>query len=633
MSSKQQVTIYKLDIDYIIQEFDLPANTAKDTIISRVMNEVEDARKKLKPIPLSVQTIKELNVKMFFAKISNDWDWPNFFEGKVDETNDEASSFVNSKKMHWLNLVCFFYNGTSIYAICAGLGHHYIADYSEEFFGMSILERIANKENISFSMLRNRSVIGDVAFNSRVFRNKQNVWNEDVLGKIYGGANFSLNNLNISDPSVKALLQYDHSGKQKKSINITATNGIKFNRMFNLTEIATLIKYLDTLNIEKFSFSLIRSLAGSKKKNDKLKEKLNNNLSIQIYSYFESLKNSTPFELSLFEFAHKRSMDFYSATEIIISRDTNIFLTLDSPYGISIKYILDEVYDRDKVYIDSKIDELDLSNADHLKKWNSTFSRYRVEVKNDSQSLIKERIGKFLFGEIALENKKYFYLDEKWFRTVDTFLNRLNQDTKSLINQSKLDLSFDYEWGEDLPEGVTDGEDYYLRRLQDKAFDDQYVMHKIMPTYPNIEFCDILQFDNSTNTTYLCHLKPKFQGEMRTLAAQVLHATKLLIDYHQSGNDNILKSYYDQAVNYTGNNAYKLSAKTNFASETYETFKALFGADRKIVFVAAICDESRDVFGDMDNFDSTIAKLATFDLIRYMMSLTTSNIQFKIMQF
>ena len=168
-------------------------------------------------------------------------------------------------------------------------------------------------------------------------------------------------------------------------------------------------------------------------------------------------------------------------------------------------------------------------------------------------------------------------------------------------------------------------------RLQDVSSEDQYVMHKIMPRDPNIELCDILQFTN--DTTYLCHLKPKFQGGMRTLAAQVVHATKILIDYHQSGADKIIRKYFDVAVNYTGVNSYRLKAKRNFSANSYSEFKNLFSPDRKIIFVAAICSESRDIFGDLSNFDSTIAKLATFDLIRYMSSLTTHNFEFKILQF
>lgn len=460
------------------------------------------------------------------------------------------------------------------------------------------------------------------------------VWSEDVLGKIYKGANFSIAELNINDKSVENLLKYEKEKKDGSSINITATNCIKFNRNFDINDVSRLVKYLDTLKKEQFSFSLIRTLAGSKKKNDVIKKRLFSSLFTDIYHYFISLLKNQETSFNFFEFSHKDAIEYYSASKVVVIRENNVVLTYESPYGLTVKRVLEDIFNKDTDYISMKAEEIDINDEEGIKKWRGVVNRYNVVADTGGGAPnVEGKLIDFLFGEVVLDDKKYFYLDKKWFTTVDSFLRRIDEDTIKLMKRTRLDgLDFGLAWEEGVEEGKTEGEDYYLKRLQNQSYNDQYVLHKIIPNspHPKIEICDILQFDDEV--TYLCHLKPKFQGEMRTLAAQIIHATKILIDYHESGDDKIIKAYFNKVLNYSGSDEYKLKAKKNFESGSYDQFKSLFSRERKIVFVAVICNENRSIFGDLSKFDSTIAKLATSDLIKYMNTLTTNNFEFRIMQ-
>jgi hypothetical protein len=636
MSDKQQVSIFRIafeEVKELLLEKVGLADASADDIINHISNLESGERKsaELKFKKNITDHFKPYLIRGFFATVPVDFGWADFFEPHLTENHDNNQRLLSSRRTYHKSFFVFIYSEDNVYCFSGGLGYHYLKDFIDDDFGISILQRLDLDEDLHLMMLKSRSVVGNIAVDQRIFRNVHRTTDENNLGKIYREIAAKLP-YSSSMSNLKAMI-FENKIHAKK--NIHAGQSFKFSKSISLKVLSEVITFFDEhiTKDPKFVLSSLKPIKKDKEHSKILVRKLNRLLHIELYSILATLFDDGNTENSgFYEVTNSKFMRFYECDRLTITRRGKSDLAkFESPYGIDAKQLISSIIDNDRVYIAEKIAEIrrhrnadtvdalkiELISSYSLNCFNSELGKDHLEING--------KIVEFLTGEITDGETPYFYLDSIWYRSEENFLAKLNQEFASIYASNRYEFDLE-DWGtvED------DNENKYLERVAEAEYENTLVLHKVTRT-ANMELCDILTWDDKD--IYFIHVKPSFDGDVRVLVHQISHACRLIEEDLRNGPTitSNLGRYFKEASTYGGTSKYLRLVKKQFNGWSFQKFAKLF-SNRRMNYVAAIVDSSGRSLDDIADFDSNIAKMSIIEGYRAIRASGSPNSRFLISQ-
>ena len=228
-----------------------------------------------------------------------------------------------------------------------------------------------------------------------------------------------------------------------------------------------------------------------------------------------------------------------------------------------------------------------------------------------------EKLYNHFCTEVSFNDNVYFLMEKEWYVIKKSFLDQINKQTKYFLDEKRYNGPTLIKWTN------SSENDYNSKYI---GIENTFVFDKITPQ--KIEACDVLKVDK--DIVYYYHIKKGFDNSMRDLCNQVFIASRRVFEDSKSEFE-FLKLLYRTAKNNKGKTPYMANVKKQFENITETKFVTLLKG-KKIVFVLAVLDSAkteRDLFKDIDKFDSNIAKFTLIELTKNMNSLGA---EFQIVQ-
>lgn len=647
MSNRQQISVFKVALESVkemlrdesltVEKGDQISSKQVVHFIAREFGSGEPGSKALKFSGNVHEKFRPYTVEGFFATIPVDFGWVDFFAPHLVDGHEVNEKLKAGRRTAHKSFFIFIYTDTSMYCFSGGLGYHYIKDYIDDDFGISILERMVLESEMNLTMLRSRSIVGNVAIDQRVFRNQHRAVDENNLGRIYREAAAQI----PYGGGLKDLKKVVFDDKDSGTNNVKAGQSFKFSKALSLSDLKIIAEFFDDTLKKKTSF-VLSSLSPVKKEkehNKVLIERLEKTLMLNLFDGLEScLLGRGTSKNAEYEVTNSKYMSFYESQHIIISRrGSDCVAEFDSPYGLNTRDLLQKIADNDVdhlIGVFKKIKGMTSSVSIQNEKM-ALIKGYQISCYESqlvkgaiATPLVEGELLKFMTGEFVYNGKPYFYLDNTWYRPQQDFLPKLNADFSSIYSANKYTYKFP-AWGEGVSKGAKENENTYLEYVAKRGFPKTLVFHKVHHR-AKIELCDLMTWNDEE--LFLIHIKPSFDGDMRVLAHQIGHSSKLIEEDLRNGDstDSNLRQYFNTASGYNGESAYLRLVGQQFNGMNYKDFRKLF--QKKIRYVACIVDVSRRNLKDIHKFDSNIAKMSTIECYRGMLGSTLPSSLFLIGQ-
>jgi len=601
LEEKLQIAIYKIN-----DESDLFLEDKNNLLVlTEHIKEKGFVNQKLNP-----HLNNDYRIELFYKRNPLNSKWKSFLNIVAEEDQDilkTNQSWAESFVMILLNN-----SSNNLYAIASGLsGYYAIEDFIDDDFGVDILSRLITKEDKILKFVREKSVVGGILGTTKSFRKDYNLFENDSFGKIYQELKAKLDKDVLQD-------QFGFSLDDiKKGLTCIAKNSFKINKSITfeqLFQIITGCEYVlenpdNNPNLQPISINNVEKIV--KKKNQQLIENLENALFSQLWGKYNEEENALGFDI-----CHKEFEQYLTASKYIVKRnlsDSNFFDDFEFDR-------LDDIYNlfqKIKEMKDAPKNKVDFTNL--IK----SLKIYSYGEWDENYPLTKGWVLHHIFGDVSLENQKYFLIDNNWYKIADDFIKELNESCQSFVKNNyceKLDKQWQYS---------SEDEDQYIQKYISVNPKDAklIVLHKIIPD--NIEPCDILAWDN--DNAYLFHIKAGFTNNMRDLCSQVFIAANRIKKDVDSSKEYIGKIYDGLVNKKTSGNTYfkKIGEQTNNINK--DDFLDIL-TNKKLFFVLSVLDISsnqRDLKTNMSDFSSCIAKFSLQELIKGMKSV---DVGFKVAQ-
>lgn len=223
--------------------------------------------------------------------------------------------------------------------------------------------------------------------------------------------------------------------------------------------------------------------------------------------------------------------------------------------------------------------------------------------------LTSDKLFNHFCTEVSLDGQTYFLMEKDWYIVKSTFLDLINKQAEDFLISKKYDGVTLYPW-------ISGSENSYNKQYLNRS--GWFVFDRFTPD--NIEACDILQIDD--DKIYFYHVKKGFDNSMRDLCNQVKIAGRKVFEDFKS-DYSFMKSLYNEVKNTNGTTEYSLAAKAQFNQLKKTDFINLIKG-KKVIFVLAVLDSAkkeRDLFKEIEKFESNIAKFALIELVKNMNAL------------
>jgi uncharacterized protein (TIGR04141 family) len=589
-SDKMQISIHQIDLSRFGTS---PFNDIAQIIIDEINKKEEKANKfKLQKI---TEDYPGFNIRIYHAMKQNPPRWIGFFDGIVVKGEDLLKSY--NVFSTYLAFIGFKNN---IYAISGGAGNTLLDRYSVSNLGTEVLTRLIKKDEKVINSLKDRSFIGNVLGQSRIYKDDQRLTDEDQFGKIYNQVKAVLNREILTK-----IFRFAKTDLTRKTANCIAYSSFQINKRISFKKLLEIIERIEWLFETKkepnFTLNDVIHIDNRNPANQKLRQKLDLEFKSQLYIKY--LKKD---ELD-FDFCHKKYEEYYNAHDYIATRDSHRIINTSDRFTFS--------------SILSAVKNEGFLVADSLNEFIYSFLDVRIETFDIlGERLTAGSLFEHLNGEITFEQSTYFYLGAEWYRVKSQFIDQLNRDCKDSIKQLSV---------KDLIKEPFTGkiEDDYITKFFGKS--DTYVFHKVL--YENIELCDLLMQEQ--NSIYLIHIKQGFNHSVRELASQISMAARQLI-HDRRTNCKLIGKLETKLVGLKGNQNIYLD-KVGSQKMPLKGLASLFNNivnDNQIVFCLAFVDhgmKKRNILDNIEDFDSSIAKYSILELKKALMSY---GFGFKIIQ-
>lgn len=593
---KIQIAIYKIDAD--AQLF-----RDNESIIDALSQHVEI--KGYENQNLTVSTKDGYEMRLFYKRNPLNPKWKDFLE----EVVSDGQNILQNNQSWSESFVFLLLNTTSdnLYAVTGGMGYHAVQDFIDEDFGVDILSRLMTKDDKILRSVKEKNVMGGVLGTTKFFRKNYNLFENDGFGKIYQELTSSLNKNILRD-------RFGFSEEElKNDSNCIAKTSFKISKSVSIDQLLQIIEGCENIyndaTLIPISINNVEKIV--KKKNVELIRSLENQLLDQLWETFNENDRSYQFDI-----CHKDFEKYLTASKYVFKKsasDSNFF-------GDTVFENLRDITEFfDILHISERRPEDKDSFIDLMK----SLKVYTYNEETDDHPLTKGWLLHHLFGDVSLEDEKYFLIDSNWYKIKPSFITELNESCKSFI-ASNYDTGLEHSW-----DYANDDENNFNAKFipENPLTAGVIVLDKITPE--NIEPCDILKWDDSS--LYFYHVKAGFGNTMRDLCSQIFIAANELQSDISSSKTYIGKIYDHLLSKRESPDEYFARASSQTNQMTKEQFLTLF-SNKRMVFVLAVLDTAtteRRIGEDITSFGSNIAKFSLQELVKTMRGL---GVEFRITQ-
>lgn len=568
-SKKSNIAIWKIDTT-----IDVFAGKNTEEIINIIKDSY--ANSELRVLNLKTGDYKDKKIKVL-QKVRFSKGWVEFLKNLLPDNlseEQEKEIFYNLNK----DLILFVLDDNDIYAITSGAGYFVIQSYIDERFPFEVAKRMLTGEFKSAEM---RDLTGLVYSQSRNFRRNYNFSRREAFGKVWKKLTGKINTEIVKDSQFIADFLAEN---EKKSFNADIKSSFTFRKSINLEQAIDIIKEIQSLlqntltADQKKAFSFLDTL--KEITNKKEKEELKNCLLESIYNFIKSESTESDFD-----FCHPKEV---------------VKFLHGSNYEISDDLSWDEAPDASEILI--KLREADdrFIDKSNLESFKDKFLMLSLSFKedDDNEYCITDELWKYFHGEIDCNDKKYFFIDGKWFEVVGDFLERLFKDFKEEIFGEKsiltdeipfIDWTFSDEGSFNIEQAKQDN--FY--------FGDKIFLRK--SERGKIELFDLMYLKD--NKIFLIQVKDGFGASIRDACSQVQMAAEIIENNLSSNNTAELDKYYEEFVK---NEQNKEVSKDDFMS--------MLKKDRCYVLAFATKEEFSESNYSDKKFQSEIAKFEILGL-------------------
>lgn len=506
--------------------------------------------------------------------------WLSFLNSIVENEED-----LNELEAKYSAFMIFIYNDRRIYAITKGYyGRHLMDEYLDNFFGLEVLSRLVDKNVTEIRKLEERGVFGAVLGAERFFREDYNLAYEDDFGKIYRAMLASI------DEEYFERLGIVKKREDTTKVSISGSSSFEVSTNFDYDELIQRISRIEELlQTQGVQFNQFYRLTSGELR--AIESNLNLELIKMAYNSFIAGNSVDFYHPDIFNYMKALEVRFNVAGDFV-----------EIPLGQSIGFIdvmgrliADDIIDssNEKTFIES------------MKECYGGFTVNEQGVYNNEISL-----DKWIGGEIEFDNKRYFKLDNNWYKYREGFNEYLNNRIND-IDFSLIEPPFSLNnWN--LNTHNTEG-------LYNNSYRNEngFIVTDTAFLY-YLEICDLIKIKN--DTIYLYHVKKGLGRDLRVLENQIINASRVLSNVIGEDNNESLELYYDAISNKQYNNEELSYLDDNGVIQTLnkEDFYNFIKKSKKVFVFAYSSSSNLDIKDEVITTNSRIAKLSLLSCIKRM---------------
>ena len=514
--------------------------------------------------------------------------WIDFLHGIVE--NEDELKDLETK---YSSFILFVFSETRIYAITKGYyGRFLLEEYMDKFFGLEVLSRLVDKSVTEIRKIEERGVFGVELGAERYFRQDYSLSYDDDFGKIYRSMLASIKEENFAKLGI--VKKRDDISK----VSVAGSSSFEVSTNFDYDELVQrIIKIEELLETEGVQFNQFYRLSTNEL--SAIKDNLN----------FELIKMSYEAYLvqDSIDFYHPDIFGYMKAIEV---RFNVIGDYVEIPLGHSIGF----------VDVINKLVEEDVIDTTNETTFIESLSEcYGAFLINEDGVYSNDKsLDKWIGGEVEFDGKKFFKIDNDWYRFRESFNEYLNK----YFSEFDFDIiSPNYSlkaWN------LADFSSENLYNLDYKNEED-FIVTDIAFLY-NLEICDLIRIDEGK--IYLYHVKKGLGRDMRVLGNQIVNGARSIKNAINEEDNESLNLYYESISkkNY-GGGILNYKKNGNTIDLTKEEFIALFKTS-KICFVFTY--SSNSALNIKEEIIATNSRVAKLSLLYCMRDMRSTDFEFLI---
>ncbi len=581
---KLQIGIYRIDTD-------LECFANSKSPIADLCGSVIDEDSRFVPQKTKTRIAPGYKVALLYKLSQQTPRWKSFLSNVVLGGQDVLGEGL-SKTESFVLLLARLDSG-NLYAVTGGVGYFAIQNVIDDDFGMDIISRLIRKEEKILKAIKEKSVMGGVLGTTKHFRKSYNLYENDSFGKIYQELCARLDTDILVD-------RFGFSAVDiKRNAACVARSSFRINRAISLDELLRVIDGCEEVmrSLPPISINNVDKIV--KKKYSSLIEQLTDHLYEQLWDRYTMDADSVDFDL-----CHKEFEQYLTASHYVLKKNQsakNYF----GEYEFARLEDIDTLFDKLRTQSESPTSLPDFRKL--IESLNI------VSFDEEGGERTKGKLCNHVFGDISLEDTKYFLIDNNWYRIKQGFMRELDQSCEAFIKENTLDI-LDKRW---LRESMTEND--YNRLYIGEG--NTVVLDRITPSY--IEPCDVLQW--KSNDLYLIHVKDGFCNTMRDLCSQIFIAANRIKNDANSSYEYIQSIWDDLRRKRESNDEYFAAVGRQTDSISRADFVDLFRS-KKLIFVLAVRDktDTNRSIQRMADYRSTIAKFSLQELVKSMKAIEAS---------
>lgn len=535
----------------------------------------------------------DYEIKVYYKKAKNNVKWKEFIETVVEEGEDILTS--NRSKSESYIILIKNIKTNRIYASTGGYAHITVQELATTDFGIEILSRIVKSDDKALKSTKERNLTGGIQGEIKFFRNDYNLYENDNFGKIYNELSASINKKTLME-----IFGFQDKDLKGDSLCIVK-NSFSLKKSISFKELLEIIKKCELLLL-KPPVVEINNVEKLTRSENILIENLRDDVLLKIYSNYTNEEDFYSVEISNKDFEKYFSANYYEIN-LSFKREVNIIRVDDTIRNIQ------DILDSIKIKIGKDLNYIDFKKV---------IENASIETFDENEAILtKDSLIDHFCTEINYSENVYFLIEKDWYRVKKTFIDNINEQASFFLKDNKFDGPKLNKWN------IGSENKYNASHL---GQDNTFVFDKITPLY--IETCDLLKVNK--DKVYFFHVKKGFDNSMRDLCNQVLISAKKVQEDLRL-NYTYLTLLYNDASKYKGDKDYYKSIKKQFDKISQSDFIDLI-KDKTFVFVLAVLDTAktkRDLYENIERFDSNIAKFTLIDLSKDMRAL---GMEFKVLQ-
>ena len=499
-------------------------------------------------------------------------EWASFLP---EELRGDVDRFQQTK----ISLILFVKTEHELFAIVGGAAYRIVVNFIDHSYGLSTYDRIIKLTEDEAMSTKSRGITGQRIGMSEQFRDQYKMINYLQFGKIPKELHIKLAE-ETGDEYFDYLLS-----KPNERLNITVGKGFRINKQVSFETLQKIINSL-TIILGVAPQDLLSSYIEVK---DHIEVgELQKQLNQKIFNHIPFLLGTSRNQSDNFEFdlASPNNLEAFYEAESYQLKEKNgdkheIFAT---------------VFDKDEIYRKVVLRAYELHPNDEVGML-FYLRGVRIHCVQGTKHTTSSGFLYHLNAEISYKGDSAFYIDTKWYKVKDAFVDSLINQTESIFKNFKLPAGIlTHPWPIQPGTTLLAKEDEY--NLKYDGTPGYIVMDKILPE--NIEICDI--FYITSDELFLIHVKHSFTARVRELTNQILISARRLTEAITTKNLNYFKNLFKQ-INKQHKNTLNYS-ETEFVNMFFE---------RKITYVFATASQLNTdlkIEGNVKKYKSNIARFS-----------------------